>query len=453
MENSVKQVAIYLRVSSDKQAKLGDSIREQEETLTDYVNRTPGLVKYRTYVDDGVSGQKLDRDEFTQLMNDVKSNKIDMIVFTKLDRWFRSLRHYLNTQALLDSHNVTWLAVSQPYFNTDTPHGRAFIAQSMAFAELEAQNDGIRIRDVFKNKVHNGEVISGNVLLGHKIVNKHIELDESTAPAVKATFEHFSKTSNIAKTTEMLLNTYGIDRYPSTVRRMLKNKKYIGIFRDNNNYCPPIVDKDTFYHVQELLSKNIPAFQKHQYIFSGLVVCGTCGKRITACQVSVSGHVRKDGTRPHYKHSMYKCKYHLLNKCTSKKTIYESVLEKYLVSEIKNYISDYITKYEVKTAPIVNSTNKRNTINKKLFKLKDLYLNDLISLDEYKSDKLLYESQLKELDEPVPVKDLSPLKEILKLDVESIYNRLSFEEKVTFWRAFIDKIILHSDGKIDIVFL
>ena len=138
----MRNTAIYIRVSTDTQAQKGDSLGEQIDTLKKYIDDQPDLVLYDTYIDDGVSGQKLDRGDFTRLLDDVKDGKVDFIIFTKLDRWFRSLRHYLNTQAILEKHNVAWLAVSQPFYDTSTPQGRAFVAQSMMFAELEELTPG-----------------------------------------------------------------------------------------------------------------------------------------------------------------------------------------------------------------------------------------------------------------------------------------------------------------------
>ena len=136
MANEIKQVALYIRVSTDQQAKHGDSLDEQQHTLNEYVRQQGNMRVFKTYIDDGISGQKLYRDEFQKLLDDVKKGKIDTILFTKLDRWFRNLRHYLNIQEILDKNNVTWLAVTQPFFNTETAMGRSFVNQSMGFAEL-----------------------------------------------------------------------------------------------------------------------------------------------------------------------------------------------------------------------------------------------------------------------------------------------------------------------------
>ena len=65
------QCAIYIRVSSDEQAKYGDSMRDQKEKGLDYINSHKNMVLYDIYIDDGISGQKLNRDEFTRLLDDV----------------------------------------------------------------------------------------------------------------------------------------------------------------------------------------------------------------------------------------------------------------------------------------------------------------------------------------------------------------------------------------------
>ena len=73
----------------------------QKEKGIEYIKTRKDAVLQGIYIDDGVSGQKLDRGDFSNLMSAVKNQEIDLIVFTKLDRWFRNLRHYLNTRHCL----------------------------------------------------------------------------------------------------------------------------------------------------------------------------------------------------------------------------------------------------------------------------------------------------------------------------------------------------------------
>ena len=191
-QSNVLRTAIYIRVSTDQQAKKGDSVDAQLDTCREYVEKHDNLVLYDTYVDDGVSGQKIKRGDFSRLMNDVRSGQIDLIIFTKLDRWFRSLRHYLNTQATLEANHCAWLAVDQPYFDTSTPHGRAFVAQSMTFAELEKldvgswfspEYEGTRIPSLSEVLELCSQKIGLNVEI--KYVGKNSELPEKTAEMIK----------------------------------------------------------------------------------------------------------------------------------------------------------------------------------------------------------------------------------------------------------------------------
>ena len=80
MANEIKQVALYIRVSTDQQAKHGDSLDEQQYTLNEYVRQQGNMRVFKTYIDDGISGQKLYRDEFQKLLDDVKKGRIDTIL-------------------------------------------------------------------------------------------------------------------------------------------------------------------------------------------------------------------------------------------------------------------------------------------------------------------------------------------------------------------------------------
>lgn len=250
---SITNVAIYVRVSTDRQAKKGDSIDEQLSTCKNYIASKENMVLAGVYIDDGISGRKIKRGDFEQLLDDVRLGRVDLIIFTKLDRWFRSLRHYLNTQAILEANHCDWLAVDQPYFDTTTPHGRAFVAQSMTFAELEAENDSVRIRDVFDYKYRQGEVLSGKVPLGYSIENKHL-VPNQDADNVLHIFQFYAECGSLNQTITHLESDMGIIMSQDNLKKsILKNKKYIGVFRDNDHYCPAIIPADLFDRVQELL--------------------------------------------------------------------------------------------------------------------------------------------------------------------------------------------------------
>lgn len=452
-QSNVLHTAIYIRVSTDQQAKKGDSVDEQLDTCREYVEKHDNLVLYDTYVDDGVSGQKIKRGDFSRLMNDVRSGQIDLIIFTKLDRWFRSLRHYLNTQATLETNHCAWLAVDQPYFDTSTPHGRAFVAQSMTFAELEAANDSTRIRDVFDFKYKRGEVLSGKAPLGYSIVDKHLVPNKDAEKVIKI-FEHYAATSSLSGTVQFMEQELGIVMYSANLKNtILKQKKYIGVFRDNEHFCEPLISRELFDSVQRQLAMNIHSNRKYEYIFTGLIRCADCDHTING--FPQRGGKRKDGSYRIF--PAYRCRIaYPYKRCPNRKLFYEAPLERYLVEHLHELLEIEISKYEQKNAKVIDYESKRAAIEKKIERLKDLYINEIITMDELKVSKAKYQEELSQLPAEaaaIEKRDLSALRNMLKMDLPSIYFTLDPQERRRLWRSCIREIRVDHDKNIDIVFL
>ena len=384
-EKILLRAAIYIRVSTDRQVKEDDSMRDQLSTGQKYIDTHENMILVDTYIDDGISGQKLKRDDFQRLLNDVRAGKIDLVISTRLDRWFRNLRHYLNTQDILDKHGVSWTAIEQPYFDTSTPHGRAFVNNSMIWAELEVQNDSDRILGVFDDKVDNGEVLSGSTPLVYSIKDKHLTPD-GDAPAAVAIFQFYRKNGNLSETLRHMESEFGLVRSAASLKNMLTNTKYIGVFRDNKEYCPAIIDRELFEDVQRLLKINIKDGKKHDYIFGGLVVCDDCDHVISGCQHRCGGRTRADGTRTIYKYSCYLCRQGVnLHRCPNRKIVMESTLEAMMLDRIRPELKKYIAEYEVANLPAIRTDAKRRSVENKLQKLKDLFLK--IDMQDYEKTK------------------------------------------------------------------
>lgn len=455
VEKILLRVAIYIRVSTDRQVKEGDSMRDQLSTGQKYIDTHENMILVDTYIDDGISGQKLKRDDFQRLLDDVRAGKIDLVIFTRLDRWFRNLRHYLNTQDILDKHGVSWTAIEQPYFDTSTPHGRAFVNNSMIWAELEAQNDSDRILGVFDDKVENGEVLSGSTPLGYSIKDKHLTPDDD-APTAIAIFQFYRKNGNLSETLRHMESEFGLIRSHASLKNMLTNTKYIGVFRDNKEYCPAIIDRELFEDVQRLLKINIKDGKKHDYIFGGLVVCDDCDHIMSGCQQRCGGRIRADGTRTIYKYNSYRCRQGInLHRCPNRKIVMESTLEAMMLDRIRPELEKYIAEYEVANLPAIRTDAKRRSVENKLQKLKDLFLNDLITMNEFKLDreKLLLQLEKINAEDSRPVKDLSYLRDFLKMDFESVYDSFSIPEKRELWRSIVKEIRVDHEKNIHIIFL
>ena len=427
------RAALYMRVSTDKQAKEGDSIPAQKEALERYA-KEKGYVIAGEYIDDGVSGTKSDRDELQKLLDDVKQSRIDIVLVTKLDRWFRSIRHYLNTQEILDKHKVHWIAIWEPIYDTSTPQGRLIINQMMSIAQFEAENTSQRIKQVFAYKREKGEVVSGNVPLGFCIKNKHLHPDEN-ADYIRQVFSYYAQTSSLFGTMEHFSHLGIFPRTRGSFKALLQNQKYRGA----------LVDPALFDDVQNKLPKNVPKSQKNTYIFSGLIVCKECG-----CRMAAQLHHSYKGAKPQ---KVYICKTYYNERprmCSNTKKLNQNVLERYLLENIKPLL-------EMKVDAVRKEESKDNSgriayLEKKIKKLKELYINDLITMEEYREDKESALAEISTLQAPKQV-DTKPYEDFIKLNIGEQYKAFTDAEKRIFWRALIDRIEFDRDRNISVFFL
>ena len=439
----MKRVALYARVSTENQHD-NDSIPAQVDALKKYAKDHNYYVR-GVFIDDGVSGTLLDeRDELQKLLELVKRGEIDLILFCKLDRWFRNVRHYLNTQSILDEYNVPWRAIWENY-EVESPGGRLMVTQMMSFAEFEAANTALRINKVCDYKKTRREVVSGKVPFGYKIVDKHMVIDEDKADTVRKVFDLYIQTGSMCEVIR-LTQGLGLPKTQRAFKALLKNRKYLGEAYGYDDFCEPIIDKQTFETVQRMLDMNIKKSQIRDYIFSGMVYCKDCGRKMT-------------GTTDHYKgtrYKIYRCMYHYrpLPTCGNSKTINESKLEKYLVKNLKQFAFSDVEvskgKDTIDYAKLIEATEK------KVSRLKDLYVNELITLSEYKKDLGEYQTQITEYREKLS-KDQSEgrekLKELVGTNLADWYWTLTDTEKRTLWRGVIKEIRFGSDKSIEVIFL
>ena len=435
-----KRTALYVRVSSDRQAKEGDSIPAQVDALNKYAKEHNYQI-IGTFIDDGISGTKNDRDELQNLLRLVEADKVDLILFCKLDRWFRSIRHYINTQAILDAHHVDWLAIWEPVYDTTTPAGRLIVNQMMSIAQFEAENTGSRIRQIQAYKVANREVISGTCTPGYRIENKHYAVDPDKADAVRLAFDTFNRTGSYADTIRATYGT-GLPTTANGMKNMLRRELYIGRAHGFDDFAPTIIDADTFQSVQKQIKmQRRPSKAKYDYLFSGLLKCAECGAVMASLARKRSGRNI---------HLMYRCPKHYqrtVKTCDNTKIVYESVLERYLVAQFPSLVINQIEVLEAKQTPIRSAQAKRERIEHRISRLKELFVNDLIDLEEYKQDKerLLDELASIPTEQQADESALEALRSLVGLNLEEIYTGMSRAEKRLFWRSVIKEIRFDSE--------
>ncbi len=441
--NTIPRAALYVRVSGQEQAIKGLSLEAQQEDLEEYA-RAQGWIIAGVYIDAAKTARKrlYKRTNFLRMLEDVKQDKIDLILFTRLDRWFRSVADYYKVMEVLEAHHCDWKTTQEQY-DTSTAGGRLYINLRLSIAQNEADLCGERISAVFDNKIKHGTVVSGAVPFGYRINDqKRLEIVPDQAAIVLDVFEHYRAVVSKRATLKYVRETYGINWCPGTMKNILQQQRYTGYYESRNrvkeNFCPAIVPQELFDEVQRLLDRNAKQGPAGRiYLFSSILICNECGHRLS------SAFNRKP---------YYRC-YNYSNRrlCTHKRNIREEVLEKWLLEHIESEFAQYRMKWEQaeeqrkRTAKSVD----RAAIRRKLARLQDLYVNELIDIENYRRDYEMYMDQLAvppEQENPRP--NFENIDALLSKGFRRTYEELSQEGKRTFWRSIIREIHIDNDNQV-----
>lgn len=424
----MKRAALYCRVSTEEQARHGYSIGAQLEALRRYA-KEQGYVIVGEYLDEGISGQKgyKKRPAMTELMQAL--DRVDVILFIRLDRWFRSVKLFYQVQDLLDAHGVAWIATQEDY-ETVTAGGRFKVNIMLSVAQNEAERTGERIRFVFEAKRAKGELCSGKIPLGYRIADKRMVPDPETAPIVQDMFRRLIELRSVFKVRDYMADTYGIVHSYTPTKRMLQNRRYLG-----GEWHEGIIDQETFRRAQEILNSRSVRHKSTGivYLFGGMVYCRECGRRMKAS--------RPNNTNYYY--CANRSDYGEM-KCQAKKHNREDVIESFLLEHLVDTAEAYNAEI-YKKAPPKKDPDK---IRRKMEKLKDLYLDDLI-------DRAIYERDYKALEEQLAESDIVPLRTPLNIEELAgslaMYAELSREAKKAFWSRILKRIEISIDGEIFLI--
>ena len=130
---SSKAVAIYARVSTDKQ-----NVDMQLSQLRDFVKRS-GWKLYKEFIDEGFTGKHTARPAFAAMMKEAGQKKFDVLLVWKLDRLGRSLKDLINTLDELGHLGVAFVSYDDRHLNTTTPAGMLMFHMIAAVAEFERE--------------------------------------------------------------------------------------------------------------------------------------------------------------------------------------------------------------------------------------------------------------------------------------------------------------------------
>lgn len=408
------RVFIYERVSSEEQAKHGYSLDAQHEALTDFCKQHDHVI-LGEYRDEGISGRKpyTKRPAMLQLLQDVETIRPDMILFTKLDRWFRNIKEYYKVQDILDRNKVDWKAINEEY-DTSTASGRLYVNIKLSIAQDEADRTSERIKDVQGQLVAQGKVLGGRPPFGYKIENKRLVFDENIG-ILKDAIDYYMLHQSAKATCRYINEKYGLAITHIRLNGMLKATTLKGVYRDNPNFCEPLLTTEEWDKLQTLLSRNIKYTNHRTYLFSGLIKCPVCGKNMSGCCFGWGKY--------------YRCKDAGLGICGNKHLVNESKLEKWLLENIEE---DFKVNVTMKPKQQRDDPKKyRDRLNR----LNEMYLLGNISQAEYKARSAEIQQKLAEIAKTPPLKSQNFVS-----NWKDLYQELDEKHKRLFWRNLISGI-------------
>ena len=295
---NMEKAVIYVRVSSEEQAKHGFSIDNQKKVCSEFAERN-GYYVDKLFVDEGKSAKNLDRPEIQELMSycSKKKNDIKALVVWRLDRISRNNTDYHGVlRPLLAKKRIKLLSATEA--NVASIEGELMRNIGMSYAEYERQLIGVRTIAGLRQKASQGEY-PHKAPIGYKNVSKEdgsktTVIDENYAFYVKQAFNLYdSGLYTLRNLTDKLykdgLRSKTGKRIPKTsIEHMLKNIFYIGVFKFEdkiyeNAKHTPIISRELFYRVQDrLIDPNKTKKQNYDFAYTGMIRCGYCGCLLTA---------------------------------------------------------------------------------------------------------------------------------------------------------------------------
>lgn len=444
-------IAGYARVSSEGQLD-GYSIPQQKDIIENYCKiKEWNLVKI--YVDGGFSGANTERPALQDLIEHLDA--YDLVLVYKLDRLSRSQRDTLALVDLFAEHEVKFASI-QENFDTSTPLGMAMLGILSVFAQLERENIKERMTMGRRGRTKKGLWRAGsNVPTGYDYIDGHLVIREDEAVQIRKIFELYLEGWTINKIRQYMHSNY-TNRYSSwaqasAVSTTLRNSLYIGMLPSKaegviyKGEHEPIIDKETFDKVQDLLAARSEHFDealKHPFVakhlLTGFTYCGECGGRVSCVGTHKYSYYgcHRNSADPRQK-AKPKCKTPNYN---------TKILDQIVIDEVlKLSYDEKAIKALIKPRKEVNHKKAIKALQNQKSRLIDLYSVGGIELEELQvrinaiSDKLL---KLKN-DKPVPPElDFEKAKAIFSNAKAVFLDKDNVPQQRVILQSLIKKIVL-----------
>ena len=459
MENENKKeirVALYLRVSTDEQAKEGHfGLEIQEEKGKSFCKSQEGYVlnEENLYRDEGISGSLPieKRPALKKLFEDARDRKFDIVIVYKIDRMGRDLRILLNMLEELKNIGIGFRSITEP-FDTSSAFGESTVQMVGLFAQLERKLIQERTSNGRESAARKGKWVMGLPPFSYKRNEQTggLEIIPVEARVVKQFFSWVADEKLSLREVQRRANN-SVPKLPApkyrvykkkttlnywhkrTINRILVNEVYTGttyyrkykrpfryiqsitdteLQRPKGDWIkmsvPQIISPELFLRTQKQLLRNremAKRNQKRDYLFSKLIYCGECGFKMFG---GYQGP-RKDGNNgTKYYHGVYRKNDELgeTKRCPRCKQYAEVRLEpiwdtlkailkhpKIIFSPLQEHSTKQIDKTEV-NEQIQRIEQELKSLQEKNTRLDELYLEDhRMTSDKYNRYKKEYETE------------------------------------------------------------
>ena len=448
MNEDKKKCGLYMRVSTEDQAKEGFSLPEQKERLESFCKfKGYEIVEY--YQDAGLSAKTGNhRPEFERLKNDIKSKKINTIVALKLDRITRSIYDWEELITFLDE-NDAYLDCANDEINTTTANGKMISRLLMSVSQNEIERTSERTKVGMAGAIKSGH-IPHKAPLGYKHEDKKLVIDYSTKDIVIRIFDlyyngySYQKISNLFNEEKVL----GKDNWrDSTIVGIIENEIYKGDFIHGKktkhptyyeDVVKPIISKEMWADCQVQKKKNSRSYKRTlTYLYMQKIKCPKCNRILGG-----KATTKKNGNAYFY-YYCHDCKIQFkenlitdyFSQFIDELTEYDCVVNQFFLPMIKQ-------KFDEPKEQLEKEINEQKT---KLERIKKAYINGAFELKEYNEEKEIVENAIAELETQLNNTDcteelrFTPKDILLKRDIDFI-NKIKLEkeykERTRTWKDY-----------------
>lgn len=462
----MKKVAVYIRVSTQEQAKEGFSIAAQKDKLTSYCIAKNWDI-HNIYIDDGYTGTNLERPALKKLLREL--NQVNIVLVYKLDRLSRSQKDvlYLVEDKFLKTE-VDFVSLLES-FDTTTPFGRAMVGILAVFAQLERDTIIERSKLGKERRAKEGKWRGGPVPLGYNYIDGELIVNEYEANIIRKIFNmyiHGAGMDSISKSlNEKDYRSKQNARFKaSKIKTYLTNPIYAGLipYKDElfqGNHMP-IVDKETLELTKSIMAERKTSYRKASDApLGGLLICGECGGKMFRRKVknyyyytcysyhgSPSHMITNDNCNLGYINSLK-----LENKIISK--LQYSQNDKNILSSLIEYILQS-SKSEVIEASLNNLNKELSNVKNELSRWYDAYGKGEMDHDEVYNRIKLSSMRQKNIEDQISSilqandkisttkVNSNKLKEIIQ-DIPFILKNSNELEKKAIFKGFIKSIVVY----------